>query len=122
MTTRSSLVSFTVACEWGSPTSRLWATLEAAPPTIRTQIESGTSHGGARSPPRSVQHGSDQQSGRIRPVAPRMIRAADHHRVAGLHEHLVDVGDQVDLTDDARDAVERVGAVHARVAGEILRA
>src|SRR6202011_1651598 len=58
--------------------------------------------------------GADEQAWRARPVAPGVIDAADDHRVAELHEHLIGFGDQVDLPAYAGEAVQRVGVVHGK--------
>src|SRR5271169_1306564 len=56
--------------------------------------------------------GADEQAWRARPVAPCVVDATDDHRVAWLHEHLIGVGDEVDLAAHARQAVQRVGMMH----------
>lgn len=55
--------------------------------------------------------GGDEQARGVRSVAPRVIDPADDRRVTRVHQHLVDVGDEVDLATHARAAVERVRAV-----------
>jgi len=55
--------------------------------------------------------GGDEQARGVRSVAPRVIDAADDRRVTRVHQHLVDVGDEVDLATHAHAAVQRVGAV-----------
>jgi len=55
--------------------------------------------------------GGDEQARGVRSVAPCVIDAADDRRVTRVHQHLVDVGDEVDLATHAHAAVQRVGAV-----------
>ncbi len=46
--------------------------------------------------------GGDEQARGVRSVAPRVIDPADDRRVTRVHQHLVDVGDEVDLATHAR--------------------
>src|SRR5256885_16064968 len=68
-----------------------------------------------------VYHAAAQEGGLVGAVTPPVISTANDNSVAGSHEHLFHIGDEIDFAHHAGDAIQGVSAVHCGMAGTIVR-